>query len=214
MAYVEDCYVTNLFGTAGSAADDFHDGIDLRTLIGRGLYQVRDGGFKAFNNSAYGWCIEQTFTDTRGRHIAIRLAHLSWRLETSGTHASKGGTKIAETGGVEGAPGAGNSQGPHLHIEVRVNGKLVNPLNEIALVLGVLNGGLEMTKAELRQIVREECDEQVNQARDRTIEDLKEYIRQATAVMLTGYNAPEGWPDNDFWKHQAAHSNKAILSKL
>jgi len=35
---------------------------------------------------------------------------------------------IGLSGGVKGAPEAGNSEGPHLHFEVRYSGKAVDPM--------------------------------------------------------------------------------------
>jgi hypothetical protein len=55
-----------------------------------------------------------------------RYAHLSKINVSSGDEVSAG-TIIGETGGAEGAPGAGNSQGPHLHFEYLSGGSYQDP---------------------------------------------------------------------------------------
>lgn len=61
-----------------------------------------------------------------GRGTTTRYAHLSKFLVAKGDQVGQGDA-IALSGGAKGAPGAGNSQGPHLHYEVRRGGKPVNP---------------------------------------------------------------------------------------
>lgn len=63
-----------------------------------------------------------------GPHAGLEFgfAHLSERGFKANTILEPG-TRFASTGGKKGSPGAGNSTGPHLHGNVRRNGKLIDP---------------------------------------------------------------------------------------
>lgn len=61
-----------------------------------------------------------------GRGMTTRYAHLS-RIGVAKGATVGAGDQIGLSGGARGAPGAGNSQGPHLHYEVRKGGKPVDP---------------------------------------------------------------------------------------
>ncbi len=61
-----------------------------------------------------------------GRGTTTRYAHLSKFLVGKGDTVGQGDA-IALSGGAKGAPGSGNSGGPHVHYEVRRGGKAVNP---------------------------------------------------------------------------------------
>lgn len=61
-----------------------------------------------------------------GRGLTTRYAHLS-RLGVAKGSTVEAGQQIGLSGGARGAAGAGNSQGPHLHYEVRKGGKPVDP---------------------------------------------------------------------------------------
>jgi tape measure domain-containing protein len=61
-----------------------------------------------------------------GRGLTTRYAHLSQIGVGKGATVAQG-DQIGLSGGARGAPGAGNSQGPHLHYEVRKGGRPVDP---------------------------------------------------------------------------------------
>lgn len=61
-----------------------------------------------------------------GRGMTTRYAHLS-KIGVAKGQRVESGDQIGLSGGARGAPGAGNSQGPHLHYEVRKGGKPVDP---------------------------------------------------------------------------------------
>ena len=50
------------------------------------------------------------------------------------------GQPIGKSGGIKGAPGSGNAEGPHLHFEVRVGGHTVDPVPYLAGGAGVVAG--------------------------------------------------------------------------
>lgn len=97
----------------------FHTGIDL---AGPNRSQIRaaDGGSVLFTGwyGGYG----KVVIISHGNDMATLYAHLSRQAVSVGDNVSKG-----DVIGYEGTTGF--STGPHLHFEVRVNGKPNNPLN-------------------------------------------------------------------------------------
>lgn len=95
----------------------FHAGLDFRGPIGAPIYAAAKGvvsfaGVKA----GYGNCIEIT----HGNGLMTRYAHMS-------RFAARVGQQV-DGGSVLGAIGStGRSTGPHLHFEVRINDRPVNP---------------------------------------------------------------------------------------
>ncbi|HEY1144182.1 MAG TPA: M23 family metallopeptidase [Sphingomicrobium sp.] len=101
----------------GSAA--MHPGIDLAGPYGTPIYATADGTVlrAGWNNGGYGNLIEID----HGRGIATRYGHLSAVLVHAGDHIARG-QLIARMGST------GRSTGSHLHYEVRIDGKPVNPI--------------------------------------------------------------------------------------
>ena len=73
-----------------------------------------------------------------GRYMEIKhdggystlYTHLLKRIAANGSRVRQGEV-VALSGGITGAPGSGNSRGPHLHFEVRLNGSPVDPLSVV-----------------------------------------------------------------------------------
>lgn len=100
----------------GTAA--FHPGVDIQCGIGTAVYATADGMVdKAERSGGYGNLVEID----HGRGIQTRYGHLSKILVASGQHVKRG-QLIALSGST------GRSTGPHLHYEVRIDGRAVNPL--------------------------------------------------------------------------------------
>ena len=101
----------------GSAA--MHPGIDLAGPYGTPIYATADGTVlrAGWNSGGYGNLIEVD----HGRGIATRYGHLSAILVHAGDRISRG-QLIARMGST------GRSTGSHLHYEVRIDGKPVNPI--------------------------------------------------------------------------------------
>lgn len=111
--------ITAEFGRTGPFWIDKHTGIDLGTPEGEPIYAAFDGRvIFAGDASRYGGSI--VLSDNRGTEV--RYAHLSAIGVRYGDYV-KQGMVIGRTGNT------GNSSGPHLHFEVKVNGHLCNPLN-------------------------------------------------------------------------------------
>lgn len=98
---------------------DFHGGIDIAGNDRTPIYAVQDG-IVIFSgvNGGYGNCV----MINHGNGMITLYAHCSSLSVMKGDSVSKG-DNIARVGNT------GRSTGPHLHFEVRINGKLINPIN-------------------------------------------------------------------------------------
>lgn len=99
----------------GAAA--MHSGLDFRGPTGAPIYAAAKGEVTFVGRkSGYGKTVEIS----HGNGLMTRYAHMS-------NYAAKPGQAVA-AGEVIGAIGStGRSTGPHLHFEVRINGRAVNP---------------------------------------------------------------------------------------
>ena len=100
---------------------DFHTGIDIGAVQGSNICAAESGTVILAN---YGWNggYGNYIIINHGNGITTRYAHASQLYVSAGQTVSKGQV-IAAVGTT------GNSTGPHLHFEVRVNGSHTNPLN-------------------------------------------------------------------------------------
>ena len=107
-----------------------HGGVDISVPVGTPMLAAIAGTVTHAGDDdpgGYGSWVEITGADG----TVIRYGHLaSIRVATG--QAVKPGELIGASGGAAGAPGAGNSTGPHLHFEVRVNGTGVDPMAYLA----------------------------------------------------------------------------------
>ena len=108
----------------------FHPGLDLAGHIGKRVHATADGKVeRAGWDGGYGNLVEID----NGHGIVTRFGHLSKILVKAGQRVHRG-----QVVGLMGS--TGRSTGPHLHYEVRVDGKAVNP--EKFLHAGVRLGSL------------------------------------------------------------------------
>ena len=118
---------TNVSFTSGFGvrADPFHagaamhPGIDLAGAYGTPIYATADGTVlrAGWNNGGYGNMVELD----HGRGIVTRYGHMSAVLVRAGEHVTRG-QQIGRMGST------GRSTGNHLHYEVRIDGRPVNPI--------------------------------------------------------------------------------------
>lgn len=95
----------------------FHEGMDLSLDSGGDVVTTGDGVVsEARYDRAYGWVIDVEHSSS----VSTRYAHLSKALVKVGQRVSRG-DRIALSGNT------GRSTGPHLHYEVRINGRARNP---------------------------------------------------------------------------------------
>lgn len=101
-----------------------HAGIDIAVPVGTPVGAAAGGVIiEAGNLPGYG----NTVIIDHGRGTISRYAHLSRISAQRGATVGQGDV-IGLSGGERGAPGSGNSRGPHVHYEVRRGGRAVNPL--------------------------------------------------------------------------------------
>ncbi|HEX8467652.1 MAG TPA: M23 family metallopeptidase [Allosphingosinicella sp.] len=116
---------TNFTSGYGVRSDPFkgraamHAGIDLAGPIGTPIYATADGIVQRseYNNGGYGNLVELD----HGHGIQTRYGHLSRSMVAAGQKVKRG-DMIALMGST------GRSTGSHLHYEVRIDGKAVNPV--------------------------------------------------------------------------------------
>ena len=96
-----------------------HAGIDLAGPIGTPILATADGVVKraGWNSGGYGNLVEVD----HGNGIITRYAHLS-KIEVRAGERIARGTQIGKMGST------GRSTGSHLHYEVRIDGRSVNPI--------------------------------------------------------------------------------------
>ncbi len=96
-----------------------HAGIDLAGPVGTPIYATADAvvGRSEYNKGGYGNLVELE----HGHGIQTRYGHLSKSLVSAGQRVKRG-DMIALMGST------GRSTGSHLHYEVRIDGKAVNPI--------------------------------------------------------------------------------------
>lgn len=113
-------HVTSRFGHRTDPVNGrkgYHTGVDLKGRIGQKIVATADGKVtKSFVNGSYGQYIEIR----HGNGYTTKFAHLSKRLVKRGERVKRGQT-IGAVGNT------GRSTGSHLHYEVCLNHKPINP---------------------------------------------------------------------------------------
>ena len=96
-----------------------HPGIDLAGPMGTPIYATADGTVlrAGWNSGGYGNLVEID----HGKGISTRFGHMSAILVSAGQHITRG-QQIGRMGST------GRSTGSHLHYEVRIDGRPVNPI--------------------------------------------------------------------------------------
>jgi len=109
--------ISSRFGHVSRIRSGAHTGLDIATSTGTGIKVVADGKvtFSGYKGS-YGYLVKVD----HGKGVETWYAHCSKLYVKEGQEVSAG-DKIAAVGST------GNSTGPHLHLEIRINGAAVNP---------------------------------------------------------------------------------------
>lgn len=109
--------ISSRYGVASRIRSSRHTGLDIVASVGTPIKVVASGTvtFAAYSGS-YGYLVKVD----HGNGVETWYAHTSKMYVKSGQEV-KAGDVIAAVGNT------GNSTGPHLHLEVRINGQHINP---------------------------------------------------------------------------------------
>lgn len=113
--------ITSRFGSSSSMRQSSHTGLDIASSTGTPIKAAASGTvtFSGVKGS-YG----KLLVINHGNGVQTYYGHCSELYISSGTTVTQGQT-IAAVGST------GNSSGPHLHLEVRINGVAYNPQNYV-----------------------------------------------------------------------------------
>ena len=118
-------YVTSYYGYRVhpiSGEKNYHTGVDIGMVQGTEILAGHDGTVTmAGNAGGYGLCVAIEGEAYEGHTLTTKYGHCSQILVSVGQEV-KAGDVIAKVGST------GNSTGPHLHLEVLVDGQYLNPL--------------------------------------------------------------------------------------
>lgn len=109
--------ITSRYGVSSNIRKSTHTGLDISAVKGTDIKVVADGTvISAGYSGSYGYLVKVD----HGNGVE------TWYAHTSKMYVKKGDT--VKAGDVIAAVGStGNSTGPHLHFEIRKNGKTLNP---------------------------------------------------------------------------------------
>ena len=109
--------ITSRYGVSSRIRKSTHTGLDISAVTGTDIKVVADGTvISAEYSGSYGYLVKVD----HGNGVE------TWYAHTSKMYVKKGDT--VKAGDVIAAVGStGNSTGPHLHLEIRVNGEHVDP---------------------------------------------------------------------------------------
>ena len=112
--------ISSRYGANESIRDHTHKGLDIAASNGTPIKAAADGvvTYAAYNSGGYGYLVKIS----HGNGVESYYGHCSKIYATVG-QTVKAGDTIAAVGST------GNSTGNHLHFEIRLNGKQVNPQN-------------------------------------------------------------------------------------
>ena len=113
--------ITSRFGASSSIRRSSHTGLDISAPTGTAIKAAAAG---TVTFSGYKGSYGNMLVISHGNGVQTYYCHCSKLYVGTGTQVSQGQT-IAAVGST------GNSTGPHLHLEVRVNGVAYNPQNYV-----------------------------------------------------------------------------------
>ena len=113
--------ISSRYGVTSRIRVSTHTGLDIAATTGTPIKAVSDGTvISAGWAGSYGYLVKAS----HGNGVETWYGHTS-KMYVSAGESVKAGDVIAAVGST------GNSTGPHLHFEIRINGETVNPQNYI-----------------------------------------------------------------------------------
>lgn len=115
---------TTIYSGYGYRSGGFHAGVDFsgNGVYGKPIVAADGGTVKEANSNGWGGGYGKYVIIDHGGGVTTMYAHMSAVAATAGAKVSQGQV-IGYVGST------GQSSGPHLHFEIRINGKTVNPRN-------------------------------------------------------------------------------------
>ena len=109
--------ITSRYGASSRIRKSTHTGLDIAAVTGTDIKVIADGTvISAGYSGSYGYLVKVD----HGNGVE------TWYAHTSKMYVKKGDTvKAGDV--IAGVGSTGNSTGPHLHLEIRVNGETVDP---------------------------------------------------------------------------------------
>ena len=116
----------------GSNKTRMHKGVDFGMTNGSAVYSAGSGTVKRSSlqtkqdddNNGIGYGYGNVIEIDHGGGYSTVYGHMSIMSIRKGDLVESG-NEIGKSGGVKGGQGSGNSRGPHLHFEIRENGKQI-----------------------------------------------------------------------------------------
>ena len=109
--------ITSRYGASSRIRKSDHTGLDIATSSGTPIQVVADG---TVTNASYKGSYGNIVKVDHGNNVETWYAHTK-KMNVIVGQKVKAGDTIATVGST------GNSTGPHLHFEIRINGKHINP---------------------------------------------------------------------------------------
>jgi len=122
-------YDRGLAYVARTGGSRYHRGTDVPVAQGTPLYGSGTGRVVRIAQTqrvGYIWIVAVDYPMAGGGVVRVETQHMS-RIDVSVGQEVTTRTRLGLSGGKRGTLGAGNSLGPHVHIQVYANGALVNP---------------------------------------------------------------------------------------
>lgn len=118
-----------LFDRGQEHSPRYHQGLDIGIPVGTPLYASGSGTVisAAKTTGSGGWMVTVDYPIASGTVRETTMHHS--RIDVVKGQQVTLATQIGLSGGAKGAPGAGDSTGPHVHFEIHVNGVLSDPAN-------------------------------------------------------------------------------------
>jgi len=156
-----------------------HNGIDISAIVGTPIKAIADG-VVVMSSPKYNNICGAGISIKHADDFQSGYCHLSKNSVNVGDSVKQGDI-IGLTGGKVGAPGAGNSEGPHLHFTLKKSGTPVNPMTYFGDSIGVFSAPTDAFLKGGASISLEMVDQLIDDLESRgiTSDDLKKHIDPA-----------------------------------